>query len=386
MPHGTSESVRRANLSALLRSLYLHGPSSRSVLSSRSGRNRSTIASLVADLTGLGLVVENDPEHHDAAGRPSPVVSLRPETAAIAVNPEIDMLTITLVGLDTTIIQTIRHSYRRIPSAEEAISVTAAVIAGLELSDYRITGIGVAVPGQVRAEDGVIANAPHLHWVDAPFGEPLAEATGYPVRVANDAALGALAEHDFGAGRGLSDLIYVNGGASGIGSGAVSNGRLLRGAAGFAGELGHVRVSSSSATDSAGIAGTLEAMVTRSKLLATLGLDSGSANELTTRLLSDHSTKARKIVLRQLDHLGTGLAAAVNLLNPQMIVLGGFLASLLAYEREYLERATLASSLSPSAKDLQIAPSQLGENLLAIGAAQLAFEPLLENPSIIATL
>jgi predicted NBD/HSP70 family sugar kinase len=214
----------------------------------------------------------------------------------------------------------------------------------------------------------------------------LALATGYPVRVANDAALGALAEHDFGAGRGVSDLIYVNGGASGIGSGAVSNERLLRGAAGFAGELGHVRVSSSPATDSAGIAGTLEAMVTRSELLSTLGLDSESASELTTRLLSDHSAQTRKVVLRQLDHLGTGLAAAVNLLNPQMIVLGGFLASLLAYEREYLERATFASSLAPSARDVQIAPSELGENLLAIGAAQLAFEPLLENPASVAGL
>jgi predicted NBD/HSP70 family sugar kinase len=370
----------------VLRDLYLHGPSSRSALGSSSGRNRSTIASLVADLASLGLVTEKDPEHHGAAGRPSPVVSLRPETAAIAVNPEIDMLTITLVGLDTAIIQTIRHSYRRIPSAEEAISVTAAVIAGLELTGYRITGIGVAVPGQVRAEDGVIANAPHLHWVDEPFGGPLAAATGYPVRVANDAALGALAENDFGAGRGVSDLLYVNGGASGIGSGAVSNGRLLRGAAGFAGELGHVRVSSSPATDSAGIAGTLEAMVTRAELLETLGLDSPTASELAARLLADRSARTRKVVLRSLDHLGTGLAAAVNLLNPQMIVLGGFLASLLAYEREYLERATFAASLAPSARGVRIAPSQLGENLLAIGAAQLAFEPLLENPASVASI
>ncbi len=254
---GTTEDVRRSNLSATLGILYRTGPVSRAALSKRTGRNRSTIASLVTDLVDLGLVEERDPDSLGQVGRPSPVVTIRPEVTAIAVNPEIDVLTIGLVGLDGQVRRVIRHEYDRIPTATEVISITAAVISGMqvELDSLVVAGIGVAVPGQVRTDDGVVRNAPHLGWRDEPLAEPLAAATGYPVQVANDAALGALAEHEFGAGRGKDHLIYLNGGASGIGGGVISAGVPLGGASGYAGEFGHVRVSSSGLLDSAGIEG-----------------------------------------------------------------------------------------------------------------------------------
>ena len=96
MPVATTEGVRRSNLATTLGILYRQGPASRAALSKRTGRNRSTIASLVNDLVELGLVVENEPDSMGQVGRPSPVVSIRPEVAAIAVNPEIDALTIGL--------------------------------------------------------------------------------------------------------------------------------------------------------------------------------------------------------------------------------------------------------------------------------------------------
>ena len=190
---GTTEDVRRTNLAAILGILYRDGPASRAVLSKRTGRNRSTIASLVSDLVSLGLVSEHEPATMGQVGRPSPVVAVRPEVTAIAVNPEIDMLTIGLVGLDGNVRRVIRHEYDRIPSASEAVTITASVLAGMqvELDGLLVAGIGVAVPGQVRTGDGLVRNAPHLNWHDDPFAEPLSAATGYPVLVANDAALGA---------------------------------------------------------------------------------------------------------------------------------------------------------------------------------------------------
>ena len=128
---GTTEDVRRANLAATLGILYRHGPVSRAGLSKRTGRNRSTIASLVSDLAELGLVVENEPDSLGQVGRPSPVVSVRGDVAAIAVNPEIDVLTIGLVGLDGLVRRVIRHEYDRIPTAAEVLSITAAVLAGM---------------------------------------------------------------------------------------------------------------------------------------------------------------------------------------------------------------------------------------------------------------
>ena len=381
MPAGTTEGLRNTNLSTVLSLLYRRGPQSRAALARTTGRNRSTIGSLVADLAAMGLVVEGEPELDGQVGRPSPVVFLRQDVTAIAVNPEIDELRLALVGLDGTIQSLQRHKYDRIPTAAEVIRSCAKIIARLRHDAPVCVGIGCAVPGQVRARDGVVRNAPHLRWVDEPFGEPLASATGLPVSVANDASLGALAEQDFGAGRGAEHLLYLNGGASGIGGGAVVGGLPLGGTHGYAGEFGHIRVSSASVRDSAGIPGTLEAMVTRAELLDVLGLNQGETDQLETKLLADRSDRVRKVVERQLRHLATGLAAALNVLNPQVVVLGGFLASLLRYDPDYLHRAVETSALAPSMEGVQIVASELGPRLLPIGAASLAFAPLLSAPS-----
>lgn len=383
MPTATTEGVRRNNLAAIMGTLYREGPTSRAGLGKLTGRNRSTIASLVADLVELGLVSEQEPDSSGQIGRPSPVVVLRPEVTAIAVNPEVDALTIGLVGLDGSMRRVIRHEYQRIPTASETLSITAAIIAGMsvELAGLSVIGVGVAVPGQVRAADGVVRNAPHLGWHDEPFGEPLAALTGLPVAVSNDAALGALAEHEFGVGRGLNHLIYVNGGASGIGGGVIVAGQLLGGASGYAGELGHVRVSSSSVQDSAGIGGTLEAEVTRAELLEVLGLDSADPAAFERALLADRSAAVTAVVERQVRQLGTALAAAINLFNPELIALGGFLAPLRAHHPELLDQVIADCALAPSLEGVRIAPAALGPNLLLVGAAGLAFRPLLADPA-----
>jgi predicted NBD/HSP70 family sugar kinase len=383
VPEGTTEAVRRQNLAAVLGILYRGGPASRSVLSKLTGRNRSTIGSLVTDLVDLGLVTERDPDASGQVGRPSPVVAVRPEVTAIAVNPEIDALTVGLVGMDGAVRRVVRHEYDRIPTATEALDIMSAVISGMrtELRGLLVLGIGVAVPGQVRTSDGVVRNAPHLDWHDEPLGEPLAAATGYRVQVANDAALGALAEHEFGAGRGHSHLIYVNGGASGIGGGVITGGALMGGSSGYAGELGHVRVSSSDVTDSAGIRGTLEAEVTRAELMDVLGLTRADPQEFEAALLADRSPATRRVVERQLGHLGTAIAAAVNLFNPEVVALGGFLAALQAYDPDGLAREVAGSVLVPSLEGVRITPAELGRNLLMIGAAGQAFGPVLADPS-----
>jgi predicted NBD/HSP70 family sugar kinase len=382
----TTEDVRRANLAAILGLLYRQGPVSRATLSKLTGRNRSTTASLVTDLVELNLAEESDPDQADRrVGRPSPVVSLRPEITAIAVNPEIDVLTIGLVGLDGTVRRVVRHAYDRIPTAAEVISISAAVIAGMsvKLKTLHVVGIGVAVPGQVQTATGVVRNAPHLAWLDEPIADPLTAATGFRVSVANDAAVGALAEHEFGSGRGSQHLIYLNGGASGIGGGVITSGRLLSGASGYAGEFGHIRVSSSDAADSAGIVGTLEAEVSRSALQTALGLPRVEPGEFTESLLANRSATVVEVVRRQLRHLGSAVASAINIFDPQVIALGGFLAALQAYDPSYLADQVAGSALAPSMENVRITPAELGENLLMIGAAGLAFAPLLADPAAI---
>jgi predicted NBD/HSP70 family sugar kinase len=201
------------------------------------------------------------------------------------------------------------------------------------------------------------------------------------VLAANDASLGAMAERFFGAGKGITDLIYLNGGASGIGGGLIVGGAPAGGIAGYAGELGHTRVSDSLRVDSAGLRGTLEAEVTRRELLEVLGLAGADADELEQALLASTAPEVRAEVDRQIDHLAVALGGAINILNPQLVVLGGFLAALLAVDPDRLRTGVAAHSLGAAFGTVRLSAAELGSNLLMIGAAELAFEGLLDDPA-----
>ncbi|WP_104130533.1 ROK family transcriptional regulator [Cryobacterium sp. N21] len=384
MQGNNHDDVRRHNLSIILRLVHRGGAASRAQLTRLTGLNRSTIGALVAELVERGLVEERTPDPTKLAGRPSPIVAASDRIVAIAVNPEIDAITVGAVALSGVVHRLIRYATPSSPSIAEAVTITAGIVAKLkrDLGEYSIIGIGVAVPGLVRASDGLVRHAPHLGWVDEPLCDLLAAATGLPVVAANDASLGVTAERYFGSGQGLTDLVYLNGGSSGIGGGLVIGGVAAGGQAGYAGEFGHTRVSDGIDTDSAGIAGTLEAEVTRHALLAALGLQAGEtdADTLERALLASDSLIVRNLVNRQLDFLAIALASAVNMLNPQLIVLGGFLAALHAVDPERLNVAVAALTLPAAFAEVSIAPAVLGSNLLMIGAAELAFEALLVDP------
>jgi len=383
------DSVRMHNLSTVLTIAHHVGPVSRSDVTRETGLNRSTIGALVGELVELGLVTESGPNANLRVGRPSPVISPNPRIAAIAVNPEIDAVTVGLVGLDGRVQQRRRVGLEHVPSPKEAVAAAADAIAGLieTASVDRIVGIGVAVPGLVRQSDGLVRRAPHLGWVDVPFAQLLSDAAGLPVSAANDAQLGAYAEHVFGVGVGVSELIYVNGGSSGIGGGVILGGSAFTGAAGHAGELGHVRVSSSEEVDSGGIAGTLEAEVSRARLLKLLGLEGRSVDTdgLTAAILASHDPAVRDEVRRQLELLSVALGTALTLFNPRLIVLGGFLATIYQADGAVLDRAVARATLPETLEGVQITRTSLGSDILLIGAAELAFEPLLADPASIAS-
>ncbi|MFB2580568.1 ROK family protein [Herbiconiux sp. P15] len=379
----TNDQTRRTNLSLVLSLVHHRGQLSRTDLARLTGLNRSTVATLTAQLVDLGLVYEASPKTNSSVGRPSPQVHANPATAAIAINPEIDAITIGLVGLGGRVLKRIRYSTQHIPAPREAANIAAAVIEGMrgELDAmYRIAGIGVAVPGLVRADDGLVKYAPHLGWNDEPIAAMIAESTGYPVWASNDASLGAGAEIVFGAGQGSMDLIYVNGGSSGIGGGVVTSGVLLTGIDGYAGEIGHTLVNSDGLLCHCGATGCLETEVSRRRLLEVVGLSDADADELQQALATSTDPRVRREIERQVDHLSVALRNAVNVLNPERVVLGGFLASLHSLARERLTGRVGRESLDGPAQRAEIVTAQLGSDLLMIGAAELAFASLMADP------
>ncbi len=241
-PESAAPRSREANLAWILSIVHHDGPRSRSALTEATGLNRSTIAALVAELVAAGLVDERPPESSARAGRPSPVVAPSADVVAISVHPEVDAVEIAAVALD----RSIRVRERIVNTGQPTTADVAALVAErLEswrtdaLADCAVIGIGVAVPGLVRSADGVVRNAPHLGWTDEPLAALIHEATGIRTAVDNDATLGALADTSSGAGRGIDELVYLNGGASGIGGGLVIHGLAATGASGYAGEFGH---------------------------------------------------------------------------------------------------------------------------------------------------
>ena len=382
----SQEQVRRENLSRVLRLVHSRRRVPRAEITRATGLNRSTVADLVAELVGLGLAFESEPERANQAGRPSPVVSATRRPVAIAVHPETDALTIGAVALDGTLVQRIRYPLDLPPTPSELVERASEVIAGLGLGSdaHPPIGIGVAAPGLVRSSDGIVRLAPHLGWEDVPLASLLQEATGLPMRIANDASVGALAEAIFGAGRGATDMVFLNGGSRGIGGGIIANGRPFGGGDGYAGEFGHTLVNSAGQRCQCGARGCLETEVRPEPLLAAFGpgfraLPAGE--DVGAALTPSNREAVMDEARRQLGFLAVSLRNIVNAFNPQVIVLAGFLATLQAIDPGFLDRTLREQALTPPLEGAQIRAGALGSDLLMVGAAELAFGPLLDDPA-----
>lgn len=371
----TVESIRRRNLSAVLELVHRGDSPSRAELTAHTGLNRSTIGALVAELVELGLVDEVEPRASARAGRPSPRVAPSNSLTTIAVNPEVDAITAAVVRMGANVGHRVRREMHHPPGPEQAVATITELVdelRGMDDAANAPQAIGIAIPGLVSRTVGDVRWAPHLEWREVPFARLVQHATGLPTFADNDATVAAHAEWLFGAGRGASELVYLNGGASGIGGGVIVRGHPLGGAHGYAGEFGQNVVSSG---------GTLESEVSRARLLSTVGLETADEPSLRTVLFESSDPAVAAELTRQRDVLAAAIANAVNVFNPERVVLGGFLSTILEWEPGELESAVERTAVPASGEGVSILPAQLGEDRLFIGAAELAWAPLLRDPA-----
>lgn len=378
-----SEVVRQHNLSAVCRLVHRNQEISRSQLAQITGLNRSTISDLVEELSKLGLVYEDAATVKDRVGRPSLVVSASNEIAAYSVHPEYDFLAVAAVSFGGKVLAEERVSLEPGSTPQVVVRETGRLINKLAKqlpANIKIAGVGVAVPGQIHLDQGVVRLAPHLNWTELPLQRMLESEIGLPVYLDNDASLGCMAESLYGAARNFSDVVYVFGG-SGIGGGVITGGVQLRGSAGYGGELGHVRISDSETKDYSGVSGTLESKVRRADLEKVLKLKDVDDTKLEAALLANRTQPVRELVESQLDSLGAALANYVNIFNPQIVVLAGFLSGVFWYDQERLLAAIRKGSLPASREGVIVRVAELGTNILIVGAAELPFSALIANPT-----
>lgn len=380
------------NAARVLRLVHEEGPVTRAELTRRTGLNRSTILALVGELVEAGLVLEEMPSAGApgvGVGRPSGVVRASGDVLAAAVTLEIDAVGVTLVALDGTVRDRLVEPQATVPTAAGAIDAVERIFGVLStrtaaqartVPGARIVGVGVAVPGIVRVEDGTVRNAPHLGWRDEPIAVPLAERLGLPVRAANDANLGAWAERLYGSARGVDALVYLNGGASGIGGGIVSAGRPFSGADGYAGELGHTFVAANGIRCHCGAVGCLETEASRSALTDVTATPPDDLDALAAAL-AEHRPEVERVVDRQVTALATALRNAIHTVNPEVVVLGGFLSTLLGHVGDRVENDVRAQTMAAMTDRLRVVPAALGRDVLLRGAAELGFRDLLRDPT-----
>jgi predicted NBD/HSP70 family sugar kinase len=385
-----SETVRRANLSAIVRELHVRGPLSRSDLVARTGLTRSAIRVLIGQLAAAGLVFERRAAPLGTPGRPSVLVELNPESATVlALEIAVDSLAVALVGLGGEVLDLVRVDRPRGHSSVDAVVADLSELA-LAMSARRpewesLIGIGVAIVGVVRREDGLVSMAPNLGWRDVQLDDLLAAAIGTSVRisVANDADLGALAEVRRGAAVGVDDVIFVHG-EVGVGGGIIVGGRPLTGAAGYGGEVGHIPVNPNGSACRCGAFGCWETEVGEGALLLRAGhAPSGGQSEVTAVLREAEA--GSPAVLSALDNvahwLGFGLAGLVNVFNPQLVILSGHFARIHPFVAAIIQDELRRRAL-PAPRDLvRVVPTSLGLDAIVRGAAELAFEPLLADPA-----
>jgi predicted NBD/HSP70 family sugar kinase len=227
--------------------------------------------------------------------------------------------------------------------------------------------------------------APNLGWRDVPFGQRLVPALGFdvPVTVANEADLGALAEHLRGAAIGHDHVLFVTG-EVGVGGGLIIAGRPLSGAAGFGGEIGHMPVNRDGRQCGCGAIGCWETEVGEGALLTRAGRPADGGRDALDAVL-DEAAAGEPVALAALEEtgrwLGIGLAGLVNLLNPELVVLGGRFGRYLPFVSDSLEEELDRHALAAPRALVRIVPSRLGADASLLGAAEIAFEAILADPA-----
>jgi glucokinase len=264
----------------------------------------------------------------------------------------------------------------------EAVGATLEeLVAGARGRGIGVAAAGVAVPGIVDDERGVAVFSANLGWRDVPLRALLAERTGLPVGLGHDVRAGALAEAALGAGRGVGDLLFVAVGA-GVSAAALVDGRPLHGG-GFAGELGHLRVDPEGEPCGCGGRGCVETLASAAAIArryaARTGRPAAGAAAVAARVRAG-DPDAAAVWEEAVGALAEGLAAAVAVLAPRLVVVGGGLAG----AGDLLLRplaGQLAARLSPrSARMPRLAAAALGDQAGCLGAALLARRALQANP------
>lgn len=391
-----ASTVKSHNLRAVLLMLLRHEYVSRVRLAELSGLSTTTITNLVSELLDQGLVAEEGlekPTQGRGVGRPRRLLRLVPQARhVIGIHIGVGSIRVAVTDLHANFLNclSLAHSLARSPEEvlSEATTLVNEAIAQSGVNPEKILGVGVGASGLVNPYTGVNVVAPNLGWRDVPMRDWFIERLGLPVCVDNNVRAMALGEAMFGAGQDMRALAFVYA-RIGVGAGFVVGGQLYHGSAAGAGEIGHTTIIPEGGNPCrCGNTGCLETLVSEPAIvqlaeehskqpgqavLAThLRNGEGTTIERIFAAARDGDTGTRAMLEERACYMGIALANLVNVLNPDLIVLGGIYAQgedLLLPTTEATMRQRAFARLG---ERVRLRTTSFGQQAGVIGAAALA--------------
>lgn len=395
--------MRRSNLSLVLRELRKQ-PRSRAQLALDINMTKGAVSSLVAELEDRLLLRISSAGTPGTVGRPARDVSVVNSRAlGLGISLSVDYLVAAVVNLAGETIA--RHEVPVHTPGLSAQDLTSAVV---ELAQkvarkppfgdpgVLLAGVTVGAPDLVDARSGTVRRSPTIGLTDFPLRRVLlGELQGLTrnIQVDNDANLAALAEcRGGGSAAGVSNLVYLTG-STGIGGGIISEGRLFRGAAGYAGEVGHMVIDPRGSLCTCGSIGCWEAECGLEAFLVAAADEGDAVRDVRTPLDERFDvvvSRAQQGDLRTLaavqkagTSLGLGLSTLINVFNPDVIVLGGYFAKLFPFLIEPVRRTVHQRVMAESLAGCRVLRSELGLYASAIGAAHFVIDQIITNPTAV---
>ena len=386
---GNRDLMRAINRSILLNAIKTYGPIARAELARRTGLSPATVTGITAELISEDLVFEKT-LGNSSGGRPPILLCINPSGGhVVGIKLTEDELIGALTDLEANMIargQVAITSHAVDHVVTEIVALVAALLDEARLPQTKLLGVGVGLAGIVDSRRGMLLTSPYLGWRDLPLRDRIQEKLQVPVYVDNDVNTLTQSEKWFGSGQGVDNFIVLTVGR-GIGMGLVINGQFYRGANGGAGEFGHTVVQPAGRLCTCGRYGCIETIASEPGLLCT-------ANEmaLTGKLpkvdrLDDllalaqaGNAEAVRIFSEAGNLLGCSIGNLVNVLNPQMIILGGEGVRMGPVFFEPLCEAVRHTAIPTLLADLTIKIEPWGDDAWARGAASLALRELFESP------
>ena len=379
---GSLRSLRELNRGRVVAVLRDRGKASRAEIARATGLSRSTVSSIVSDLIEAGLLTEHGEAsgvaHGEAGGRPPVLLSLN-SSAGLAVGVDFGH-THLRVALSDLSHEVLAESHRELDvdhSAEQGLDAAAElvdhVLEEAEADRERVLGVGMGLPGPINLSTGTVGSSSILPgWVGVDAAAEMERRLRLPVRVENDANLGALAEYVWGAGKDCTDVVYIKL-SSGVGAGLLLGGRLHAGAGGTAGEIGHVPAQNGTQICRCGSRGCLETVASARAIAEQVGASRGEpvSTRKLLELTADQDPVASRLVAEAGREIGVALAGIVNLVNPDCVIVGGDLSAAGEVITDPVLESIRRYALASAAEQVRVVPGILGERAELLGALAL---------------